>query len=207
MMLHVHPAPEVRVDPDLAALIPETSLAAWGADSSVIHAIWPDGRLAFFNAAWNRFAIENGAPALRDTWPLGRSLWDAVPQILLPFYRAHFAESLAQLRLFQHDYECSSPTHRRTFHLRASPIADGAALLLVHALSREDLHAERLDAAEAEYLDADGIATQCAHCRRVRTPDGADRWDFVPAYVAHQRLNISHGLCGPCLELYYPPRR
>lgn len=196
----------MRVDPELAAAIPTDRLANWLVDSAVICGIWADGRLAFFNAAWDRFASENGEPAITRTWPIGRSIWEAVPNELQAFYRTGFADSLAHSRPFQHDYECSSPTHRRTFHMTAAPIADGVALLLVHSLRREELHVDRVDAAASAYVDRHGLVHQCVHCRRVRVPDGGDRWDFVPAFVVRQQTKISHGLCGPCFELHYPHR-
>lgn len=54
-------------------------------------------------------------------------------------------------------------------------------------------------------MDATGLVTQCMHCRRVRAPVEPERWDFVPAFVAQAPEPVSHGMCGPCFEVYYRP--
>lgn len=197
----------MRIDPALASRLDARSLSCWDEDGATICAVWSDGRLAFYNRAWDRFAIDNGGTTVVADWPVGRSIWDAIPTPLRAFYQDAFAGALATGEPYEHEYECSTPTHRRSFHLRALAIAERAALLVVHSLSRVELHPGVIDAAEEAYVEATGFVVQCSHCRRVRMPDGSDRWDFVPAYVACQRGNISHGLCAPCLELHYGPTR
>ena len=59
---------------------------------------------------------------------------------------------------------------------------------------------------EAAYVDANGLITMCAHCRRTRRADAqrAERWDWVPAWVARLPDRTSHGLCPGCFSYHYP---
>jgi hypothetical protein len=44
----------------------------------------------------------------------------------------------------------------------------------------------------------------CGHCRRTRRPGSAPEvWDLVAAHISALPPNVSHGLCGICLDYYY----
>jgi hypothetical protein len=47
-------------------------------------------RVAYRNWAWNRFAIENGAPELAGAATIGIDLQNVVGRELLPFYLQRF---------------------------------------------------------------------------------------------------------------------
>jgi len=42
---------------------------------------------------------------------------DAIPLVLQPFFRQHFAAVLQEDRPWEHLYECSSPEQLRLFHM------------------------------------------------------------------------------------------
>lgn len=56
------------------------------------------------------------------------------------------------------------------------------------------------------YVDGNELISMCSHCRRTqRTDDGS--WEWVPACVAEQADEVSHGLCPVCLEYHYLSER
>jgi hypothetical protein len=60
---------------------------------------------------------------------------------------------------------------------------------------------------DANYRDSNGLITMCCHCRRVCQVTARSAWDWVPAFVQSPPANVSHGICTPCLNLYYPDER
>lgn len=169
--------------------------------------LWPDLSIGYVNPAWNAFARANDGGELAERWGLGANVVDVVPLALRPFYRRLFARALETGAPVDHDYECSSPTQRRTFRMRVHPTVSGA-VVVVHSLLREEAHGEEAHAAlESEYRSESGIIEQCSHCRRIRrtaTPDSAAaEWDWVPAYVARMPARTSHGVCAACLDYFF----
>lgn len=178
-----------------------------GALSALVHSLCiidARGEILWTNPAWHAFAAENGAGDASHTWT---SYFAAIPEPLRTFYEDAFRDALVTGKVFEQDYECSTPLRERRYRLRALPI-DRRALVLEHSLVSSFLHPDD-DAAElvASYIDPDGIVTQCAHCRRVRDPrTGAFHW--VPAWVRRPHARTSHGLCVSCGGFYYSrPRR
>ena len=54
--------------------------------------------------------------------------------------------------------------------------------------------------------DGSGFLTVCCNCKRVR--DGGDRWQCFEDYMAeHSRIEITHGLCGECVNKLLPRRK
>ncbi len=55
---------------------------------------------------------------------------------------------------------------------------------------------------EHPYRNASGVIVMCMHCRR--TLRGEDQWVLVPEFLSERPENVIDGLCGDCLEKYYP---
>lgn len=161
------------------------------------------GDILWTNPAWHAFASDNGAADASHAWT---SYMAPIPEPLRAFYESAFREALASGTVFEHDYECSSPDRQRLYRLRALPIG-GRGLVLEHSLVSSLTHPEEHASELHElYADANGIVTQCAHCRRVRHPrSGAFHW--VPAWVRKPHARTSHGLCTSCSGFYYGPHR
>lgn len=152
------------------------------------------------NAAYDRFAAANGGSAIARSWSQGASLLDAISEALRPFYADGFARARAQQRVWEHDYECSSPTHYRAFRMLAYPV--GEWFVVTHALRVEHPHTRDAHAPDSRY-ESSGVIAMCSHCRRVRAATLPERWDWVPEYLASPRLDISHGLCPGCYHYHY----
>src|SRR5690349_14996044 len=103
----------MRIDPGFARLFHPDLLDAAEAERGAAFGIWPDGRLAMQNSAWDAFAWANDGLDVIARWPLGSSLWTAVPEPLRAFYMARFEDVAVEEVPFEHEYECPSPTNRR----------------------------------------------------------------------------------------------
>ena len=174
-------------------------------DESPICAVADDLRIRYVNPAWKRFARDNGGPWDDERW-LGTSFCDALPSCLRPFYERLFEQTLTTREPADHAYECSSATRFRRFVMRVFPTSANG-LVMSHTRSLETPHAASDGPPiEALFRDANGIVTQCSHCRRHRRVDRtATQWDWIPAYVEARLPNTSHGLCAMC-EVYFYPR-
>ena len=177
-----------------------------------IYGVTADFRLGYLNETWFRFAAANGGePRISNEWRLGRSVLDCIPDVLRPFYDEGYRYCLASGRAWQHEYECSSATNYRRFHQRVIALDDGVGLLMFNSLVVERAHdpVERppRPPAVATYTNRDGLIIQCSTCRRVKFPDEADRWDWVPEWVRDFPRHTSHGLCTPCFRHQYPHAR
>jgi hypothetical protein len=169
--------------------------------------------LAYLNPAWFEFGRRNGGhPAIANDWGLGRNIMDTVPPALKDFYARFYGDRLrngADVQPAAHRYECSSGQQFRLFAMHVFPLRDAAGLLIVNSVLVEipmvfagrTAHPSNYET----YSDDAGIIRQCAHCRRIRAPNTANRWDWVPAWVEKPPSTVSHTLCGICLDYYYPP--
>lgn len=191
----------MRIDPRFARLLTAEQLDVFRSSPDSGFGLWANGAIAATNDAWDRFAHDNDGGDVVDAWPLGRSVWDAVPTVLVGFYRAAFESVVARGVPWHHDFHCSSPGRFRLMRMLALPV--GRAGLLVMNSARVERNHEAVAEDGAAYRDAHGLVHQCAHCRRVRR-GAADRWDFVPALVAHPDPRTSHALCPTCLAHHYP---
>ena len=158
--------------------------------------------LVRYNRAWTRFAGENGGLDLLARFGRGCSIMSAVPEVLRPFYKQGYAHAWASAARWEHDYECSSPDRRRRFRMLVYPI-DQAFLVVVNAVIEDVAHDREVSSPDESRYVSDGIISMCSNCRRVRNRYGEQRWDWVPAFVAHPPRNLSHGICGACAPLYY----
>lgn len=164
-----------------------------------------DFRLAYFNPAWFRFAEENdGEPQISRDWGPGRSIFDAIPDELKPYYRNLYAHALATGKSVEHVYECSSPLISRKFHQIVYP-AGGRALLAVNSLvvsMQIQTSAGKISFQLEKYRDPEGILHQCAHCRKVLNMQGK-RWEWVSFFIKHIPAGTSHSLCPQCRNYFF----
>jgi hypothetical protein len=170
-------------------------------------------RLAYVNPAWDRFARENGGqPEIRRHWDLGTPILHAVPESLRPFYErlldptvVHDGKDFPRTR--RHEYECSSGSVFRWFHMEVLPLGRGAGLLVINSPIIVRAHGRDREPREPDlelFRDGHGIVRQCSHCRRVSRPRDDARWDWIPAWVEKAPPMTSHTLCPLCLDYHYP---
>ena len=178
-----------------------------GDDDNVVYCLSADWRLTYMNPSWFRFARDNGGESVIERFGIGTLVLDAITGPLRDFYAQAYARALAGMKVWEHDYECSSITTYRVFHQTAYPLRDGSGLVVVN--SPAVTGAMPAQPAEArsplmwDYCDASGLITQCSHCRRVQRADASGRWEWVAAWVKRIPENTSHGLCSFCFEYYY----
>jgi hypothetical protein len=209
----LYPPIELRSDQSFLQLLSEDYLRALECYPHTVYGVWSDLRLAYTNPAWFLFAQRNGGQHITEDWPIGRPVLDAVPEIGRHWYSEFFAEALRRQKEShpkQHEYECSSSKLYRRFVMTAYPLENSQkGLVLVHSLSVQTAQPSEaapvlLLEALARYTQSTGLIRQCMHCRRVCRPHDPDRWDWVPALVDEPQRNVTHGLCGICLEHFYP---
>jgi hypothetical protein len=181
-----------------AAFTPE----ALNASGNISCLVDSEYRIVFCNRAWDSFALENdGAGCLRRAI-VGCSLFDAIPQVLRPYYLRAFQAAQSSRVPFAVDYECSEPDTYRLFRMQIFPLLpEGYAV--VHSLRVEHPHKDPGLGPSEIYRGAEGIITMCAHCRRTRRATEPTVWDWVPEYLRSKTLRVSHGLCPPCHHYFY----
>jgi len=189
---------------EFRGLMGETLIAAVESDGSTTFGVWDDGTLAYVNQAWSRMALDNGGAQVLDAWPLGRSVWEAIPDVLARHYQDLWQRALDSGQPCKHDYECSSPELHRVFRMQVHPLGRAALLIRNHPVVERPYPGHGAPLRGDLYTNVHGLITMCANCRRVRTVLDSRVWDWVPELVAHTVDNVTHGLCESCLELYYP---
>lgn len=194
----------VRLDDDFRALAEQVDLEALDEERGAVFGIHADGRLAFTNAAWDEFAALNGGGRLTSEWPLGRNVFEAIPDALQAFYRDGWDWVTSSGHPWSHTYECSTPEEYRRFRMTSYPVGEEAAAIVVNSL----IAARPWDAGAAstlpreDYREASGRLTQCPHCRRTQHPRTL-RWDWVPEWV-HRWPDLARAaLCPFCLGYHY----
>ncbi len=168
---------------------------------NVSYVLSPQRRLTRINAAWELFARQNDGERILSAWSTGSDVLAACGPRLRAFYENGYSRACAEGTPWHHEYECSSPERYRRFLKIAYPYNDW--LLVTHSLIVERAHDAGPYAPESMYM-ADGLVVMCSHCRRTRYGRDDARWDWVPSFVANITSDVSHGLCGACLEYYYP---
>lgn len=175
-------------------------------DLATIFLLDSELRIEYCNAAWDKFALENGG----DTWVrrkiLGTLVLDVIPEPLRTFYAEAFRTVLESESPWEHDYECSSATTYRLMHMRIFRLPS-LFLLVENSLRVEKPHdSEGLvsEPLEAMYRNQSGFIAACAHCRRVRRATSkVVQWDWVPDYVENPPERVTHGLCKSCRSYYF----
>jgi hypothetical protein len=189
----------VRANKELHQLVPVLHKAA-----AVSYALDSDLRFSYVNPAWDKFAVENGAPELAGTAVLGTPYLAVIPEVLRPFYSRVVEQVRDTGLVWQHVFECSSPEQFRKFRMRTHLLSSGT-LLITNTLVVERAHVI-MQGDDDVYAAAGGIISMCAHCRCSRRIGISEQWDFVPAHLALSpaRLKVSHGLCPICRAYFYP---
>ncbi|MGE3855749.1 MAG: hypothetical protein AB7G21_02190 [Dehalococcoidia bacterium] len=203
----------MQLDEDFRHLLRGFDLDALEEDGSTVVGVWADHRLAYTNAGWERFAAENGGTTVVRDWPLGRSILEAIPDALSPFYAMGVERAARERQPWTHTYECSGPTEYRLLRLALFPLApdedaEVEGFLYIHS----PLLQEQWDPRPAvsplveEYL-SEGLVVSCAHCRRFRRLRGALReWVFIPDWLERAPGPVSHGICEPCAAYHFYQR-
>lgn len=193
----------MRVTREFEPLLDAFDLDLIDADPGVTFGLLADGRLALTNAAWDRFASDNGAPHLSEAWPLGRNLYEAIPDELQQFYREGWEWTIESGHPWSHTYECSSPAEYRRHRMTCYPVG-GAGILVVNSLVAATSWpgGEVTQHPRTEYRDAAGGIRQCPHCRRTQHVQ-TGRWDWVPEWVQRWPEDARAALCDVCLAYHY----
>jgi|tagenome__1003787_1003787.scaffolds.fasta_scaffold20541652_2 hypothetical protein len=168
----------------------------------VVYLLSNDMCIAYCNAAWDKFAMENdGARATRQH-VLHRNLFDFIPEQLDNFYRELFAKVRKNNAPADFSFECSSVALERHFQMHVLPLRDGFAV--INSLRLESAHTHKSEHPGPDYVSPQGIIVQCAGCRRTRRADESLHWDWVPEYLGHEhQTRISHGSCPVCMAFYW----
>jgi hypothetical protein len=175
--------------------------------SSVIYVIDGDFKIRYCNAAWDKFALENGGVHLVRKHQIGRNVMDVTPPPLRPFYEKLFRAVLKLGEEMHCVYECSSDRTFRRFHMhvmRKKTAGQGSRLAIVNSpvseVARRPSEA-RYDLAALR--EENGLVTMCSHCRRTRLPGQEARWVWLPDLVREMPREVSHGICPVCFDLHY----
>lgn len=197
----------VQVDAAFLPLLSPFDLGELDRRGDTAFAVSGSLRLAYHNAAWDRFARENGAPWSPGAWGIGASIVEAIPEVLRPFYDQLFARARNEGAPVDHDYECSTPEAIRKLRMRVYPLPREGWLVVSSFVSEQPTPPVH-PASAAIYRTEHGLIVMCAHCRRVRRTDASagETWDWVPGWVARPPAETSHGLCSPCVDHHYPRR-
>lgn len=176
---------------------------AYDADPAVIYVLDENLKIVQCNPAWDRFAVENGAPGLTGSRVCGTGIMDVVPPVLHDFYGTAYATVRRFQRQWWHVFDCSSADVSRSFQMRILP--EGPRdLVVINTLLREEPHVAQAAARIEEYSDADGVVTMCANCRRVEHLTQPGRWDWLPWLLAASGALVKPGLCSFCFAYHYP---
>jgi hypothetical protein len=162
-------------------------------------------QILWVNEAWLRFAEAGGCDFALERYP---SYLDGIAGPLRDEYEQVLATVVATGKVFEQDYECSTPETIRHYRMRVLPfLPDG--LLVEHTPIASHAAPPGEPAIEELYLGEDQQIVQCSNCRRVRRPfEQAESWAWVPEWVAHSHPRTSHGMCTPCMGYYWRrPRR
>ncbi len=154
-----------------------------------------DGNLTvqYCNRAWDRFALENGAPELTGKATVGLDLRRVIADDLLPFYVRGFEHAEQQGTVWECAYECSSPELFRKFQMRIPSCPAPWRSLVTNTLVIERHRTEVMTGGLGSlggYVDIHDQITMCCHCRNSRRANQPEHWDFVcsfgPKYQKYQ---------------------
>jgi hypothetical protein len=185
-------------------------------DAAVIYVVDSKLRIKYCNAAWDKFASENGGERLMRESQIGCDLAEILPPPLRPYYLSLYGRVLDDGQAAHLLYECSSATTFREFHMRVmrgGTVRDGLFLVVVHSLVLETERDQGAGYKLEALRDANGLITMCCQCRRARIneaakhhaarPGDTEKWVWVPALVQSMPREVSHGLCRVCFDVYY----
>lgn len=200
---------------DFAPLLSPFDLDLQDRHRSTLYGLRRDLTIGYVNAEWIRYALEHSAPRhlIEPDAILGRCILDAISGPLHRYYHNLFQDTLRTARPRVHEYECSTPNALRYLHMDLLPIPfqDPApkGLLTIHSQVRsrsipDDYGPPSGSPHLEEYLTPHGLLVSCSNCRRFRSQQDPQRWDWIPEYLNAPPATISHGLCEICLDYYHP---
>lgn len=171
-----------------------------------------DLKIIYFNKAWLEFSkLNNGEPGISTRFKIGTSIELALNGEIKDYYITNYKKVLQNLKVWKHEYECSSPELYREFYQDVYPLKNGKGIIIVNSLKTERSfnkgEREESTLSEKEYLDKDGIITQCTNCRKTRRANDVNTWDWVPSLVSSIPTNISHSICVICYDYFWKYRR
>jgi len=178
-------------------------LEATPAVSYIVDAQW---RFVYVNPAWSSFARANGTPHLAGDVVIGANLFEVIPDVLRPVYYNAF-EKARKERVWERQYECSSPAEFRKYRMRIHFLENRSWFLITNTLVFKRRHSGNTRKADRDTYQGDGVIVMCAHCRCSRRIDRPMQWDFVPQYLrlkGKALLKVSQGLCPICQIYFYP---
>jgi PAS domain-containing protein len=183
----------------------EISRESLDADPAVCFVLDEKLRFVYCNPAWDRFAVQNGAPSLLGRNVLGTAILESTSGAVFPYYESLYGAAVTERRPAEHEFECSSAEVERLMKMNVYPLRSGPALLVVCSLRVERPHAGSAgEPLHDSYRDGRGTIVMCGNCRRTRRADvEPETWDWVADYVANPPERVSHGLCALCLHYYY----
>jgi hypothetical protein len=161
--------------------------------------------ISYCNAAWDRFALENGGGQdVLASRVLHKPFLQFVPRDLAGHFMNLFRTARALGRLQSQDYECSTPELFRVYRMQIYPLQPGCGFVVINSLRVVHPHTRVVcEPDETKYRDKDGLIHMCANCRRACRAEEPAAWDWVPAYVQAPRRDLTHGVCPFCREYYY----
>ncbi|MGE5323738.1 MAG: hypothetical protein ACM3SW_12795 [Actinomycetota bacterium] len=161
--------------------------------------------ISYCNAAWDRFARENGGgtDALAGN-VMHKPILQYIPFDLRGSFESLFTNARALGRPQAQDYECSSAQVFRLYRMQIYPLQPGSGFAVVNSLRVAHPHTRIAhEPDETRYVHDDGLMRMCANCRRTRRVDDPAAWDWVPEFVEHPRQKVSHSVCPFCAQYYY----
>ena len=189
------------------ALFRDISRETLDRDPAVVYAVDGRNRLFFVNKAWDAFARANSGESLTSDQLTGVDICEGSEESLRSFYVALFDHVRTHSKPVDHMFECSSGSLYRELRMRVMPLASSNGLLIVNSVVIERPHnISPVSFAADRYVDASGLITMCASCRRTRQASLA-AWDWVPDLVERNPRQLSYSLCNLCREYYYIERR
>lgn len=163
-------------------------------------------RLTAVSGEWDRFALENGAPAAVAGAVLGRPLWDFVDGVeTVHLLRRIVGGVRASGRAGEVPFRCDGPGLERHMLFRAEPLDGGGVRITTRLMDEIPLPAGPRAPAEPP----PELVQMCSWCNRIKVDGGA--WVELSAAVARLGLftaatppPITHGMCAECLAAMEP---
>ncbi len=160
--------------------------------------------LKAYNDAWVSFAKNNNGTHILKVFPVGSNISTVGEEPLNSYFLSAYKRSLHENKPFEQNYECSSTDEYRLFRQTAYPLVEKKGLIITHHLVVARPHETSVIDFSKKYWNQDEYIIQCQNCRKIKDPDDDSRWIWVPSLVENQLPNVSHSICTPCLDHYYP---
>jgi hypothetical protein len=167
----------------------------------------PELKFIYFNKAWFDFANKNnGEPEISKKFSLNTPFEAGISGLLCDFYIKGYKEALREMKVWNHEYECSSTTNYRLYQQHTYPLKNGKGLIVVNSLWIDVLLDESFrqisNLSLDNYVNSDGFMTQCSNCRKTKRKDPSEVWDWVPSLVEKVQHNTDFSICPICNEYY-----